>query len=239
MEGANCLPGGYVDPLRFIYLFYAIASNRMNIADELAQHLDLAFENAEKNQSKITAEIIDMEGFTGLKTRHFYNNLLSKNSIRYLEIGTWKGSSVCSAMCNNTASVVCIDNWSEFGGPRDEFIKNFLKYKGENSAEFFEADCFSVNTSKLPKFNAFMYDGSHSFDSHYKALVHYYNCLDHIFIFIVDDWNWDFVREGTLESVKKLNLTTLYQKEIYTPENATKDTWWNGIYVAILQKPKE
>lgn len=205
--------------------------------------VETAFQNAENNISKITNDIIEMEGMSGIKTRHFYNNLLNTDNARYLEIGTWKGSSVCSAMCNNKAMVVCIDNWSEYGGPKTEFLVNFKKFKGENDATFIENDCFKVDVSKLPKFNIYMYDGNHSNESHYKALLHYYNCLDDVFIFIVDDWNWSDVRNGTLNSIHRLNLKVLYEKEVrltwdnsYTPNQQSRDTWWNGIYIAILQK---
>ena len=205
--------------------------------------IDTAFQNAENNISKITNDIICMEGMSGTKTRHFYNNLLNTENARYLEIGTWKGSSVCSAMCNNKAKVICIDNWSEFGGPKSEFLINFQKFKGENDAYFIENNCYNVDVSNLPKFNIYMYDGNHSEESHYKALSHYYNCLDDIFIFIVDDWNWKCVRDGTFSSIEKLNLKILYQKEIrltwddsVTPEPELSTTWWNGIYVVILQK---
>jgi len=205
--------------------------------------IETSFQNAEKNISKITDDIIDMQGMSGTKTRHFYNNLLNLEDARYLEIGTWKGSSVCSAMCGNKAKVTCIDNWSEFGGPKSEFLVNFEKFKGENDATFIENDCYKVDVSTLPKFNIYMYDGNHTNESHYKALLHYYDCLDDIFIFIVDDWNWADVRDGTFNSIKKLNLIVLYEKEIrltfdnsHTPEPQSSKTWWNGIYVAILKK---
>jgi hypothetical protein len=205
--------------------------------------IENAFKNAENNISKITNYIINMEGMSGTKTRHFYNNLLNTEDARYLEIGTWKGSSVCSAMCGNKAKVVCIDNWSEFGGPKTDFLSNFEKFKGENEATFIESDCFKVNVSTLPKFNIYMYDGNHTNESHFKALLHYYNCLDDVFIFIVDDWNWKDVRDGTSNSIQKLNLKVLYEKEIrltwdnsVTPQPELSKTWWNGIYVAILQK---
>jgi hypothetical protein len=184
-----------------------------------------------------------MEGMTGTKTRHFYNNLLNKEDARYLEIGTWKGSSVCSAMCDNNAMVVCIDNWSEFGGPMNEFLVNFNKYKGTNNARFIEQDCFKVDTDLLPKINIYLYDGEHSHNSHFKALVHYYKCLDDVFIFIVDDWNWKQVRDGTMHSLELLDLKVLYSKEIrltnddsHTETELAKKTWHNGIYVAILKK---
>jgi hypothetical protein len=210
----------------------------------LSEWIKKSFENAENNISKITDDIIQMDGMSGIKTRHFYNNLCQMPDARYLEIGTWKGSSICSALCGNVATAVCIDNWSEFGGPKKEFLKNFEKYKGKNNAQFIEEDCYKVDISKLPKFNIYMYDGNHSKDSHYKALVHYYDCLDDRFIFIVDDWNWKDVRDGTLQSFKQLNLTILYEREIRTTNNDTHpDTgseaqkyWHNGIYVCELSK---
>jgi hypothetical protein len=204
-----------------------------------------ALENAENLQSKITSEIQDMSGMSGLKTRHFYNNLGSLvENVRYLEIGTWKGSSVCSFMCGNQCkTIVCIDNWSEFGGPKEEFLTNFNKFKGDNNAIFIENDCFKVDVRFLPKFNVYMYDGNHTNESHYKALNHYYECLDDVFIYIVDDWNWSPVRNGTMSAISKLNLKILFQHEIrltqdnsHTPEKLAKDTWWNGIFIAILQK---
>lgn len=210
---------------------------------ELKQHVETAFENAEKGISKITVGILNMNGMSGKKTRHFYNNLLNKDDARYLEIGTWKGSSVCSAMCGNKAKVVCIDNWSEFGGPKHEFLTNFNTYKGENEARFIEQDCYTVDISQLPTFNIYMYDGNHTKDSHYKALVHYYDCLDDMFVFIVDDWNWKDVRDGTYDSFKQLHLSVLYEREIrltnndtHTPQPLARETWHNGIYVAILKK---
>ena len=206
-------------------------------------HLDTSFQNAENNISKITNDIISMECMSGTKTRHFYNNLLNMEDARYLEIGTWKGSSVCSGMCGNKAKVICIDNWSEFGGPKSDFLVNFKNFKGENDATFIENDCYKVDVSILPKFNIYMYDGNHTNESHYKALLHYYNCLDDVFIFIVDDWNWKDVRDGTVKSIQKLNLKVLYEKEIrltwdnsVTPEPELSKNWWNGIYAAILQK---
>jgi hypothetical protein len=207
------------------------------------QHVVKALQNAESGISKINYEIMDMEGMTGLYTRHFYNNLLDIEDARYLEIGTWKGSSVCSAMYGNKATVVCIDNWSQFSGPKNEFLHNFEKFKGENNATFIERECFSVDVSCLPKFNIYMFDGDHSYASQYKALEYYLNCLDDVFIFVVDDWNMQSVRNGTKDAIKNLNLKILYEKEIrltqdesHTPMDIAKNTWWNGIYITILQK---
>jgi hypothetical protein len=218
---------------------------RMTSFVELKEHVERCFEKAERDESKATYGLLQMDGMSGSRTRHFYNNLLHKEDARYLEIGTWKGSSVCSAMCGNKAKVVCIDNWSELGAPKDEFLRNFSDYKGENEATFIEEDCFEVDISKLPIFNIYMYDGNHTKNSHYRALVHYYDCLDDMFVFIVDDWNWPDVREGTREAIQECKFSVLYERFIRTtnddstPLKGSKEQihWHNGIYVAILQKP--
>jgi hypothetical protein len=229
--------------------------------DEIYKEIVIrAFQNADRNLSKITEEsgILDIPGMSGKKTRHLYNNILNMGDARYLEIGTWKGSTVCSAMYENNATVICIDNWSEFSQPdfsffntgtildlpfgnvKGDFLRNFYRYKGVNNANFIESDCYTLDTSILSKFNIYLYDGNHTEENHYKALVHYINNLDDIFIFIVDDWNWDDVRNGTRESFEKLNLTILYEQEIRLTNNNTpsydQETWWNGVYVAVLKK---
>ena len=219
-----------------------------NLIDKYKSIIETAFANADNHYSKINDKIIGMEGMTGLKTRHFYNNLLNFNDARYLEIGTWKGSSVCSAMYKNNANIVCIDNWSAFSGGtwgdvKNTFLTNIKEFKGDNNISFIESDCFQVDLAILPKFNIYLFDGDHSEESQYKALQYYYECLDDVFIFIVDDWNWDDVRSGTKKAIKDLNFKVLYEKEKlltnnneHTPEPEAKETWWNGIYVSILQK---
>jgi len=211
---------------------------------DYAEHIQRSFDLAQKDKSKCSSEILSMQGMSGSRTRHFYNNILNIPDARYLEIGTWKGSSVCSAMYGNNAKVICIDNWAEFNGPKQEFLQNFEKFKGQNNASFIEQDCFTVDVSKLPKFNIYLYDGDHKEICHYKALTHYIDCLDEKFIFIVDDWNWKCVRDGTLNAIKDLGLKTLFWLENKTTSNNNHPLlgspiqllWHNGICVFVLEK---
>ena len=87
-------------------------------------HVEKAGVDAEKCRSKCSTDIMDLDGMSGVFTRHFYNNVVSMENTRYLEIGTWKGSSTCSAMFGNEADVVCVDNWSEFGDVKKDFLEN-------------------------------------------------------------------------------------------------------------------
>ena len=209
----------------------------------LINHLQNAFAKGEVEESKLPSEILTMDGMSGKKTRHFYNNLLDLSGARYLEIGTWKGSSLCSAMAGNEARVVCIDNWSYDTVSRGEFLVNFNRWKGLNQARYIEGDCFAVDASVLPSFNIYLYDGDHVRESHKKALTHFDKCLDSVFIYIVDDWNDKRVRDGTWDAIYELGYTVLYQKEIrlttdnsHTPLEEAKAGWWNGVTGFVLQK---
>jgi beta-1,4-mannosyl-glycoprotein beta-1,4-N-acetylglucosaminyltransferase len=207
---------------------------------ELIENITNSLIKTNQYQSNITQHILSMDGMSGKKTRHFYNNICSMKNARYLEIGTWKGSSICSAMCNNNMKCVCIDNWSEFNGPKDEFIHNFNMYKGNNTARFIESDCWHVNVNDIGTFNIYMYDGNHTETSHYNALHYFLPCLEDEFIYLVDDWNHSPVREGTMMSIINNNLKIKYKKEIFTEYNPgiqrSYNDWHNGISIFVLQK---
>jgi hypothetical protein len=61
--------------------------------------------------------------------------------------------------------------------------------------------------------------GGHNYEDHYKALIYYWNCLDDLFIYIVDDWNWDQVRNGTKDAIQHQDLEILWKKEIILTGN--------------------
>tara|TARA_Y100000591_G_scaffold318100_1_gene328594 strand:+ start:268 stop:933 length:666 start_codon:yes stop_codon:yes gene_type:complete len=210
------------------------------------KHITYSIENAENYKSKLPLEILSMNGMSGKKTRHFYNNMGEMNDCRYLEIGTWTGSSISSFMYKNTMTCIVNDNFSQFNSNNDvkqKFLNNFNAYKGQNNAQFIESDCWNINPKTLSKFNMYLYDGEHSKESHYKALNHFLPCLENTFIYIIDDWNIDKIREGTLDAIKDNNLIISYKKEIRTSYDNTQPVvccensdWHNGICIFVLEK---
>jgi SAM-dependent methyltransferase len=207
-------------------------------------HIYNAFLNAEKSISKCPPDLIEMGGMTGKKTRHLYNNLLNMPDARYLEIGTWNGSSLCSAIYGNTLKrVYAVDNWSQFGGPKEEFFANLKKYSMSTHVDFFETDFLKLDAKSMPKFNVYLFDAGHEFDDHVNALKHMYDCLDDIFIFIVDDWNWRTVRQATINAIQSLKMEVLFNMEIKTTNDDSHpegklctDFYWNGVCVFLLKK---
>lgn len=196
--------------------------------------IETSFENAQKNQSNI----MEQYDYCPRKILHFLNNIVSYHDSRLLRIGI---SCISSFMYGNKAKIICIppDN-SELGFDKMSFLKMFEKFKGDNEAIFIDMDWLEVDTTTLPQFNMYMCDGNHNSYNRLKCLLHYYSCLDEIFIFIINQWNFNAVKMETKDLFKNVNLKVLYEKEIIInfkpPSSELQDTWWNGIYVAILQK---
>lgn len=193
--------------------------------------------------------ILGYDGMTGTRTRHFYNNICSCPSfdVRYLEIGTWNGSSSMSAVYHNKMKALFIDNWSQFNGDSKIFNANMQKVTDSNvDYSFIESDCWKVDLGKIDtKFNIYLYDGDHSELDHCMALKYYLPVLQDSFIFMVDDWNWPNVRDGTMRAFAETGCQVLFRHEEFVgsddtrgmPNHAGKRGWWNGIGIFYVKKP--
>ncbi len=208
---------------------------------QLINHVKDSVTSAEQHVSRLTPAILALDGMSSTKNRCLLNNILTLPSANYLEIGCWKGSTLVSALYGNettinTASV--IDNWSEFGGPYQEFLNNCKRYLGNFPLLIYSHDCFDLDPRTfitLP-INVYFYDGGHTAIEQEKAFTFYNDVFDDLFICIVDDWNWEHARTGTLAAFEKLNYQVLY--EVYLPANCNGDreNWWHGFYVAVIRK---
>ena len=114
-------------------------------------------------------------------------------------------------MYGNKAKIICIlpDN-RELGYDKMRFLKMFEKFKGDNEAIIM--DWLEEDTTT--HFNIYMCDGNNNSYNRLKCLLHYYSCLDEIFIFIINQWNFNDVKMETKDLIKNVNLKVLYEKEI-------------------------
>lgn len=214
---------------------------------ELAVNMQNAWFDAIAMEYKIPDWIRYMEGASGKKYRYFINNFIgSMDDARYLEIGTWAGSTACSALYGNKVKTICVDNWAEFGGPKEAFFSNIEKIKSPDiDFSFIESDFNLIDYTNIGKFNVYMYDGDHSEENQYKGINDVLPALDDTFILVVDDWNWQRVRTGTVNAITDNSIDILCSIEIRT---MTQEVWWgpditgtdsdwhNGYFIAILKK---
>lgn len=217
---------------------------QMNTVSMFSEHIETSIRAADRYSSKCTKGLLQMEGMSGKKTRHFYNNLCAMPDARYLEIGTWRGSTFCSAICGNSLRGVAIDNWSYSASDRVAFDTNTRAYIGSNDIKVIQNDCWNVSAEDIGmKCNLYLYDGDHEEDSHARALTHFVASMDNTFIYIVDDWNDLRVRVGTFRGISEAGITIGYKREVYTSDDNShakvygpESDWHNGICIFVLTK---
>lgn len=195
--------------------------------------------------TKLPGWIVNMEGMSGRKYRYLINNLIgSISNPRYLEVGSWQGSTACSAAYGNKLKIYCIDNWSQFNGPKDKFLSNMSQACGEN-VDFtaHEIDFRALNYSAIGKYNVYLFDGPHEEPDQFDGVMAAQQALDDRYILIVDDYNWEKVRNGTQRALRTLGADIECAIEIltvqdngYPKSNMEKSEWHNGYYFAVCSK---
>ena len=222
--------------------------------------LKTAFFQSWAINTKIPDWIRFMPGMSGRKYRYLINNLVSLiEDARYLEIGSWTGSTACSVIYGNKVKTVCIDNWSQFNNtedipyqrvlniknPKKEFEINTKKVISEKvNFKFIESDFRKINYNEVGKFNIYVFDGPHEMKDHYDGITIVQPSLDDVFILIVDDWNISKVRQGTLNAISDLSIKIISKIEIMTTQNNVVpkllqcqfSDWHNGYLIAVCEK---
>ena len=219
-------------------------------AASLVASVRLALDQAMAGTSRLPPEVLGMEGLSGRQYRAFINNLIGAlPRPRYLEIGSWAGSTLCSALFGNEVEAVAIDNWSQFGGPFSRFFTNLAAFKGSASVSFVERDFRKINYASLGDvfglFNVYLFDGPHEYQDQYDGLRYVQPAVDRCYVQVVDDWNWPAVRAGTAKAVEDLGLRTEFRVEIRTTLNddhvappwGEHSDWHNGYCISVLSRP--
>jgi hypothetical protein len=216
-----------------------------DFSSPLADKLQKATVAALELDHKLPDSVRLMSGMSGKKYRYLINNLISFiTDARYLEVGSWKGSTACAAMHGNKCKVTCIDNWSHHGTDNRDFFNN-TKESLSNDVDFtvIEKDFREVDYSSLGKYNVYFFDGPHEEKDQYDGVALAQDALDHEYILIVDDYNFDRVRKGTQNAIKDLNLKVLAEVTVLSSIDGDvptvhheKSEWHNGYYIAVIRK---
>jgi hypothetical protein len=183
-----------------------------------------------------------IEGMSGQKYRTFINLLVgSLPDARYLEVGSYAGSTAASALCGNRVKAVCIDNWSQFGGPKSTFLANIESIRSPAiDIRFVESDFRRVDYASLGRFNVYLFDGPHEEQDQYDGIVVARPALDKCFILIVDDWNWPASRLGTFRAFRDSGYSLACSAEVRTTRDnshaggGANSDWHNGYFFAVL-----
>lgn len=212
---------------------------------ELIPNIEYCLEQALNDNSEIPDYSLQIPGMSGIKYRHFINNLLrSLENPKYLEIGTWKGSTLCAAIGGvNGVSALAVDNFKYGGATWDEVHENIDKVKTEDSTiKVINSEFVDFDYTAYGKFDVYLYDGGHTEEEHYDAIVRAVPALEDISIIIIDDWNnhgdtVSHIKTGTYNGFKDSGLEILYKFEVETGVNPPfPSEWHNGYGVFLVKK---
>jgi len=226
---------------------FAIAMSGWSSVSPIQQLVTKAFTRALVNDSKLPQTIRNIKGMSGQIYRSFINNLVeSHENARYLEIGSWAGSTATAALYGNTAKCVCIDNWSQFGGPKTAFFANIELVRSDKiDFSFIEQDFRTVDYGTLGTFNIYMFDGPHTELDQYDGIMIAQPALEKSHIMIVDDWNWQSVRDGTLRALVDTKCRIEFWFEVRTTFDNSHalvggedSDWHNGYFIAMVEKQR-
>ena len=209
---------------------------------QLIEHIEQAIAKAEEEETKLSPEVYDIHGMSSAKTRRFMNHLANIPGGTYLEVGSWKGSTLISACYDNSLDLAySIEDWSQPHGSHNfkaEFYQNMTKFKDRMpNLKIIDDSCWNVDPKDIGPVDLYFYDGDHTVEAQTRALTHFAPCITEDTIVMVDDW--DFVSDvwgrtvepGTRAGIQKVGFEVLHERIVNTGND-----WWFGFGIFILKK---
>ncbi|NLC97887.1 MAG: class I SAM-dependent methyltransferase [Actinomycetales bacterium] len=180
----------------------------------------------------------DVTGFTSSNELAMLNlaaKLLPEDEA-YLEIGTFKGRSMCATVRGNESKTFyAMENFLEFGmagiEARTELMQNLEKYAVDADVRLLEGDCFKLMAD--PKLidkpvGVYFYDGEHTFVAHFLSLAVVEPLLADEALILVDDATWPVVHRAHQKYLAKNPEWTIVEKWDAKVDN--DPMWANGLH---------
>lgn len=220
---------------------------------DLIKHIDDSIEWGTLEVSKLTQDILDIQGITSNKVRCFLNNICNIDGATYLEVGVFRGATFCSAMYGNDIYSIGIDNFmspnltpqnvsQKIGNyykhnidilPQEDFINNVKRFGNVNKTSVYKTDYQTFDFKTLSNVDIIFYDGETKYHDQYVALNNMLPIFSKETILIMDDWNWN---KGAFDKfTEDNNLFISHHREIFTSGEDSSD-FWNGLGIFLIEK---
>lgn len=148
----------------------------------------------------------DVTGFTSANELAMLNLAvkLMATDEAYLEVGTFKGRSMCGTLRDNAdKTLYAMENFLEFGmagqEARTELMTNLATYGDGADVRLLEGDCFKLMAEPGivdRPVGVYFYDGEHTLLAHYLALAAVEPLLADEALVLIDDATWPVVQRA-------------------------------------------
>jgi len=208
-----------------------------------AEHGSVSTAHADPSNRQSLDPCPDVPGMMSLKKQSLLNiafNCLEENEA-YLEIGTYLGKSLISAMLSSIdRQAYACDNFSQFAArnSRDILENNLQRYGLSEKIMFFDSDFRNIVTPDCIEapVGLYFYDGAHDLESHILAIELAEPLLASSALVIVDDWRFADDSKSRAEEGTRMAIMRSGRKwsELYCLParfNGDHAMWWNGVGV--------
>lgn len=147
----------------------------------------------------------------------------------YVEVGTYRGTSLISAMTGNDGGLfVAVDNWSLGNGSNEQLVANLDRYGFP--ATIIDGDAFETLRRGVPTpVGVYYYDNGHEYEQQLDGLRLAEPYLASPALVIVDDTDWERVERAVDDYLAAQPRAT----EIYRADGKDRGhpEWWEGMRV--------
>jgi len=222
----------FIGPKNYFKGFSLISRwlNKFNISLEI---LNTSLPGNKREMVKNLKELLEIPRMSTFAIGALINRAVFEMEEKYcfLNIGVWHGFSFLSGLKGNeTKRCIGVDNFSQFGGPRKQFVERFDKYKSSNH-HFYDIDYkdYLLNVHSV-KIGFYIYDGDHDYENQLNGLKIAEPFFAKNCIILIDDTNADEPRRATLDFIKESSHHYEILLDETTPFNK-HPTFWNGIMI--------
>jgi len=148
----------------------------------------------------------------------------------YVEVGTWKGTSLIAAMLGNSGDFIAIDNFAFREGSRAQLDANLARF-GLLGATVLEGDVFElVPAGALSgrRVGVYYYDAAHSYEAQLRGLTLIEPFLAERALLIVDDTDWEQVARATHDYLSRQPKARLLVS--IAGKDGGQPAWWEGVH---------
>jgi len=149
----------------------------------------------------------------------------------FVNVGVWNGFTFLAGMAGNPERrCVGVDDFSEFGGPRQPFLARFERRRSPSHA-FYEMDYTDYFAKRHEgPIGVYLYDGEHGYDNQLRGLATAERFFAPGCVIIVDDTNLPDPRRATLDFMAARPGAYRVLLDRTTAGNG-HPTFWNGLLV--------
>ncbi len=144
----------------------------------------------------------------------------------YVEVGTYRGTSLIAAMLGNAGEFVALDNWSMGDGSREQLDLNLARF-GLTGAAIVEGDAFETLRSDALEgrtIGVYYYDNGHEYEQQLDGMRLIEAYLASPALVIVDDTDWERVERARPASVSCNDAVNEFTKAAHSRDRAWPPT---------------